>query len=132
MEVEIIVLGENREEKSNEGLSASIQAASEHRCNITVIVGSKDKYPMKLIQYFLTETEAEHLKKKEKIVLNNGSVLELESTHTIAKAPITPVLFLVYGWAEVIPKIKKAVGVKKLIVLAPNEEQASIWEKEFA
>ena len=131
MEVEIINLGERRPEKSNEGLLSAIRVAKTLGCNITVLIGSKDKYPMSLIQYFLSESEAELLQKKEHVVLKDGSVLVLESKNTITKSTVTPILFVVYGWNDVIPKIKRAIGVKSLIVLAPNDEEAAIWRKEF-
>jgi hypothetical protein len=131
MEVEIINLGECRPEKSNEGLLSAIRVAKNLGCNITVLIGSKVKYPMSLIQYFLSESEAELLQKKEHVVLKDGSVLVLESKNTIIKSIVTPILFVVYGWSDVIPKIKRAVGVKSLIVLAPNDEEAAIWRKEF-
>ena len=93
--------------------------------------GAKDKYPTSLIQYFLSVSEVELLQKNEHVKIINDLIIYLESSFTITKVSSVPVLFVVYGWSEIIPKIKKVIGIKSLIVLAPNEEEAAIWRKEF-
>lgn len=108
------------------------EASKKYNTPITVVVGSKDKFHNAAIKCFITEEEADQLRKNEFVKLGNELVLELESTNTISRAPSTPVLFVVYGWSEVIPKIKRAAGVKKLIVLAPNSSEADAWVKEFS
>lgn len=132
MEIEIINLSSDRERNAHYGLSRAIEAAKRMRCNITFLVGAKRQYPSTLAQYFLTEYEAALLKSKERVVLQNGVSVVLESGYTIQRAGITPLLFVVYGHGDIIPKIKRAIGVKKLIVLTPNVGEARKWHQEFS
>lgn len=131
MEVKVIDLSNNREAMAKSGLSSVVDASKNLSSVITVLVGSKRQFPMSLLQSFLSPSETEILKKDQQVILNNGSKLRLESSHTISKAPETPVLFIVYGWSEIIPKVRRAIGVKHITVLAPNNLEADAWRNEF-
>ena len=131
MEIEVIELSSDRESKAQEGLSLAIRAARKSSSEITVLVGAKRHFPSALVQYFLTEYEADLLKSKEHVVLQSGVDLLLESGQTIGRAGPAPVILVVYGWSEIIPKVKKAFGTESLIVLAPNEEEAEKWLSAF-
>ncbi len=131
MEIEIINLSNDRSTNANIGLSSAINAAKSFNESITVVVGSKRCYPISLIKYFLNEQDADNLLKNKSIKLSDNSVLRLESSFTLKNTTNTSILFVVHGWSETIPKIKKVKNVKKLIVLAPNKVEAEKWSQEF-
>ncbi|MEW5837930.1 MAG: hypothetical protein AB1717_03765 [Pseudomonadota bacterium] len=130
MEAVVIDLSLGREQKAQEGFVLALHTAEKLGSDICLLVGSKGHFPDSLIQYFLPADKADLLSSKGNIVLD-GIRLRLESSHTISKSTPTPVLFVVYDWSEIIPKVKRALGVKQLIVLAPNNEEAQTWQNEF-
>lgn len=132
MDIEVLEISFNRASKAQEGLALAIGAARELSANVTILVGSKAQYPNILIQTFLSVSESDLLKSKGLVTLQNGIHLTLESSQTIRRARPTPVVFSVYGWSEIIPMVRKAIGVEKLIVLAPNESEAQEWLSAFA